>query len=113
MTINYEEFGLTDHKSDSLFGKLLTKVGTDMSKLSGRDKTIAITIEDLEGLNELLLKLGCLNLAGHEGDEFGEITVPLSCNFYPTLVTNDLYIILSEFMTKGIHEGGEVLGVFD
>ena len=104
------EIRLTDHLSDILVGELLTKGDHGVSKLSGWDKTIAITIEDLEGLNELpllllLLGFGVLNLLGHELEESGDINVKL-----PISVLMLSEIILSDFMTKGIHEGDEVLG---
>ena len=34
---------------------------------------VTITVEHLEGLDELLLGVGVLHLAGHEGKKLGEI----------------------------------------
>ena len=53
--------------------ELLAQVGHDVAQLGGGDETVAIAIENLEGLDELLLCVGVLHLAGHKGKELGEI----------------------------------------
>ena len=65
--------GLADHFIDLLIGELLAQVGHDVTQLGGGDETVAIAIENLEGLDELLLGVGVLHLAGHEGKKLGEI----------------------------------------
>ena len=37
------------------------------------ESTVAIAIKNLESLDELLLGVGVLHLAGHKGKELGEI----------------------------------------
>merc|ERR1719510_1642986 len=44
---------LPDHFIDFLIRELLTEIGHDVAQLSSTDETIAIAVEDLEGLNKL------------------------------------------------------------
>ena len=56
-----------------LVGELLAQIGHDVAQLGSRDETVAIAIEHLERLDELLLGVGVLHLAGHKRQELGEI----------------------------------------
>lgn len=40
-----------------------------MTKLSGRDETIAVLVKDFKGLLDLLFAVDVAELAGHEADE--------------------------------------------
>ena len=45
----------------------------DATNQTFENYTVAITIEDLERLDELLLGIGILHLTSHEGQKLGEI----------------------------------------
>merc|ERR1712146_140263 len=79
-----------------------------MTELSSGDETIAITIEHLEGLNELFLGIGVLHLTGHEGKELWEINGAVAISI--DLVDHVLKLGLSWVLTKGAHDGTELLG---
>ena len=69
------DVSLTDHLIDLFVGQLLTKICHDVTQLGRRDQPVAITIEDFEGLDQLLLSVRILHLAGHEGEELREINI--------------------------------------
>merc|ERR1712170_63279 len=46
---------LSDHLIDLLVRKLLTEVSHDVSELGSRDESVAILVEHLKGLKDLLL----------------------------------------------------------
>merc|ERR1719198_1341072 len=46
---------LTDHLVDFLIGELLTQVGHNVTQFSRTDEAIAITIKNLEGLDQFFL----------------------------------------------------------
>eukprot|EP00295_Goniomonas_pacifica_P007279 CAMPEP_0175835060 /NCGR_PEP_ID=MMETSP0107_2-20121207/16388_1 /TAXON_ID=195067 ORGANISM="Goniomonas pacifica, Strain CCMP1869" /NCGR_SAMPLE_ID=MMETSP0107_2 /ASSEMBLY_ACC=CAM_ASM_000203 /LENGTH=77 /DNA_ID=CAMNT_0017148323 /DNA_START=57 /DNA_END=287 /DNA_ORIENTATION=- len=49
------DVGLADHLVDLLVGKLLTEVGHDVAELSSGNEAVAVLVEHLEGLENLLL----------------------------------------------------------
>ena len=51
----------------------LTQVRHDMSQLCGTDVAVSVLVEDLEGLLDLLLRVGVAHLARHHRQELGEI----------------------------------------
>ncbi len=65
-----------------LIGKLLAKVGHDMSELSSADEAIAVLIENAESLTDLLLAVGILHLTGHHGEELREIDSSVSISIH-------------------------------
>ena len=99
---------LADHLIDLLVGELLTEVGHDVTKLSGGDETIAITIEDLEGLDQLLLSISVLHLTGHEGEELGELNGAIAIGI--VLIDRMLNFGLSWVLSKLSHRSTELLG---
>ena len=50
-----------------------SKMVKDATNQTFENYTVAITIEDLERLDELLLGIGILHLTSHEGQKLGEI----------------------------------------
>lgn len=81
--------GLADHFVDLVVSKLLADGGHDVTQFSSGNETIVIAVENLnrsvrsspyirsniaaatylEGLTDLLLRVGVLHLAGHHGQE--------------------------------------------
>ena len=92
------DVGLSDHLVDLLVGQLLSQVCHDVAQLGGRDETVAVTIEDLEGLNQLLLSVRILHLAGHEREELREVdgAVAVSINLVDHVLELGLGGVLSE-----------------
>merc|ERR1739841_105350 len=99
------DIGLSDHLIDLLVGELLSKVGHDVSQLSGGDETVAISIEDLEGLDELLFGVGVLHLSGHEGQELWEVDGSVTVSV--DLVDHVLELSFSWVLSKGSHDSSE------
>eukprot|EP00413_Alexandrium_margalefii_P011874 CAMPEP_0204533936 /NCGR_PEP_ID=MMETSP0661-20131031/12586_1 /ASSEMBLY_ACC=CAM_ASM_000606 /TAXON_ID=109239 /ORGANISM="Alexandrium margalefi, Strain AMGDE01CS-322" /LENGTH=124 /DNA_ID=CAMNT_0051540357 /DNA_START=83 /DNA_END=454 /DNA_ORIENTATION=+ len=58
---------LADHLVDLLVRELLAQVRHDVAKLGRTDEAVAVAVEDLEGLDQLLLGVRVLHLARHEG----------------------------------------------
>ena len=102
------DVGLADHLVDLLVGEFFTEVGHNVTKFSSGDETVTITIEDLESLNQLLLGVGVLHLAGHKGEELGEINGAVTISI--DLVDHVLEFSLSGVLTKGAHDSAELLG---
>merc|ERR1719272_1178843 len=98
------DISLTDHLIDFLVGELLAKVGHDVTKLSSGDETVAILVENLEGL----LGIGVLHLASHQVEELWEIdgSGAISIN----LVDHVLELSLSWVLAEGTHDGSKLLG---
>merc|ERR1712166_641077 len=61
------------HAHELVVGELLAEVGHHVTQLGGRDESVAVLVEDLEGLVELLVGVGVLHLASHQVEELGEI----------------------------------------
>lgn len=61
----------------------LTEVGHDVPELSRGDETIAVLVEHLECLLDLLFAVRVLHLPGHHGQEFGEVdrAIAISIDF--------------------------------
>lgn len=70
ITIN---ISLTNHFINLLVSELFTEVGHDVTQFSGRDETISVLVEDLEGLKDFFLAVCVLHLAGHHCQEFREV----------------------------------------
>jgi len=107
MTITID-ISLSDHLIDLLIGELLSEVGHNVSKLSSGDKTVSISIEDLEGLDELLLSIGILHLSGHEGEELWEINGSVTIGI--DLIDHVLELSLGWVLSEGSHDGTKLLG---
>merc|ERR1712151_584704 len=67
------DISLADHLVHLLIGELFPEIGHDMAELCCTDEAIAIAIENLEGLNELLLRVRVLHLTRHERQELWKI----------------------------------------
>merc|ERR1719482_1117653 len=100
--------GLADHLVDLLVGQLLAEVGHDVAQLSRRDEAVAILVEDAEGLLELLLGVGVLHLARHEGAELGEVNRAVAVSI--DLVDHVLELSLGRVLAERAHDGAKLLG---
>mmetsp|Transcript_5947 Transcript_5947/g.11629 ORF Transcript_5947/g.11629 Transcript_5947/m.11629 type:complete len:244 (-) Transcript_5947:7-738(-) len=99
---------LAQHLIDLLVSQLLTEVRHDMAKLSSRDETVAVLIENTESLLQLLLRVSVLHLASHQRAELREVngSVAVSIN----LVDHVNELSLSWVLAKRAHDGAELLG---
>merc|ERR1712199_141159 len=100
--------GLAEHLIDLLVGELLAEVGHDVAQLGSGDEAVAVLVEDLEGLLDLLLGVRVLHLAGHEGEELGEIDGAVAVSV--DLVDHVLELSLSGVLAQGAHDGAKLLG---
>merc|ERR1712187_1054555 len=62
-----------NHFINFLICQFLTKVRHHMTELGSTDETVAVTIKDLECLNQLLLSVSILHLACHQGQKLGKV----------------------------------------
>eukprot|EP01084_Bolivina_argentea_P181929 314162_1 len=102
------DVGLADHLVDLLVGELLAEVRHDVAELSSGDETVAVLVENAESLLDLLLGVGVLHLAGHQGQELGEIN--RAAAVLVDLVDHVLELSLSGVLAEGAHDGAELLG---
>merc|ERR1711879_237701 len=102
------DIGLADHLIDLFIRELLTKVRHHMTKLGGRDESVAITVEDLEGLDQLLLGVGVLHLARHEAQELGEIDSTVAIRIY--LIDHVLQLSFSWVLAQRAHHRAKLFG---
>merc|ERR1719238_1646969 len=91
-----------------LICELLAKVGHHVSQLSGRDEAIAVLVEDLESLLNLLLGVGVLHLLGHEVQELREVDGARAVGV--DLVNHVLELSLCGILPEGAHDGSQLLG---
>merc|ERR1719506_895979 len=99
---------LTDHLVNLLICQLLAQVGHDVTQLSSRDKPVAIAVKDLEGFNELLLRVCVLHLTCHERQELREVNGSVTISV--DLVDHILELSLGRVLTKGTHDCAQLLG---
>ena len=92
------DIGFTNHFVDFLVGELLSEIGHDVTEFSSADVAVAVLVEDLEGFLDLLLGIGILHLAGHHGQELGEIngSVAVSIDLVDHVLEFGLGGVLSE-----------------
>ena len=102
------DIGLTDHFIDLLVSQLLAQVSHDVAKLGGGDETVTVLVEHLEGLDDFLLAVGVLHLAGHHGKELREINGAIAISI--DLIDHVLELGLSGVLAKGAHDGAQLLG---
>merc|ERR1719456_2060168 len=79
-----------------------------MAKLGGRDESVAIAVEDLEGLDQLLLGVGVLHLARHEAQELREIDSTVAIRI--DLIDHVLQLSLSGVLAQRAHHRAKLLG---
>merc|ERR1719329_2070341 len=99
---------LTDHLVDLLVSQLLAQVGHDMAQFCCADETIAITIKDLECLNELLLGVSVLHLSRHKRQELGEINGSVSISIH--LIDHVLQLSFGGILSQRAHHSSQLLG---
>merc|ERR1711862_667282 len=63
---------LPNHFVDFLIREFLAQVRHDVAQLGCADETVSITIENLEGLDELLFRVCVFHLSCHERQELRE-----------------------------------------
>ena len=102
------DVGLPDHLVDLLVGELLPKVGHDVTELGGGDEAVAVLVEDLEGLEDLLLGVSILHFAGHHGEELGEVDGAVAVGV--DLVDHVHELGLGGVLAEGSHDGAKLLG---
>lgn len=102
------DIGLPDHLVHLLVGELLAEVGHDVAQLSRGDEAVAVLVKDLEGLLDLLLRVGVLHLAGHHGQELGEVDGAVAVGV--DLVNHVLQLALGGVLAKRAHDGAQLLG---
>ena len=90
------DIGITDNLIEFL---LVDEVGHGVTQFGSRYQTVTITIENLEGLNQLV---SVLHLTRHEGEELREIdgTVAVSIDF----LYHILELSLGRVPTKVSHD---------
>ena len=79
-----------------------------MAELGGGDEAVAVLVEDLEGLEDLLLGVGVLHLAGHHGEELGEVDGAVAVGV--DLVDHVHELGLGGVLAQGSHDGAKLLG---
>ena len=99
---------LAEHLVDLLVRELLAEVGHDVAQLGGGDEAVAVLVEHLERLLELLLGVGVLHLAGHEVEELGEVDRAVAVRV--NLVDHVLKFGFSRVLPERAHDGTELLG---
>merc|ERR1719389_794181 len=102
------DVSLTDHLVNLLIGELLAKVGHDVTKLSSGDETVAVLVEHLEGLLDLLLGVGVLHLTSHQVQELGEVDGAGAIGI--DLVDHVLELSLGGVLAEGAHDSSKLLG---
>ena len=105
ITIN---IGLADHFINFLVSELLAQVGHDVTELGGRDETVAVLVEHLEGLDDFLLAVSVLHLASHHSKELREIDGAVAISI--DLIDHVLELGLSGVLAKGAHDSAQLLG---
>jgi hypothetical protein len=76
------DIGLTDHLIHLLVGQLFAEVGHDVSQFGCGNESVSVSIEDLEGLNELLFCVCIFHFSCHEGQEFREVDGSISIGIH-------------------------------
>merc|ERR1712057_40607 len=104
ITIN---ISLTDHLVDLLVGGLLAEVGHDVTELSSGDEAVAVLVEDLEGLLDLLLGVGVLHLLSHEVEELGEVDGAGAIGI--DLIDHVVELSLGGVLAEGAHDSAQLL----
>lgn len=119
--------GLPDHLINLVVGQLLSNRGHDVTELSGGDKAVVITVENLESLSDLLFGVSVLHLAGHHGEELctgasvecyrviepcGRLTgeVDGAVVVSVDLVDHVLKLRLAGVLAEGSHDSAQLLG---
>jgi len=101
------DIGLADHLVDLLIRELLAEVRHHVAQLGSADEAVAIFVKDAEGLLDLLLGVRVVHLAGHQGQELGE--VDCTAAILVNLVDHVLELGLRGVLTEGAHDGAQLL----
>ena len=65
--------GTLEHDVNLLLGEAVTKSGEHLTKLLGINETSEALVKGLEGLEDLMLRVGAAELLAHQGQEHGEV----------------------------------------
>merc|ERR1719478_472285 len=98
----------SDHFIHLLVRQLLTQIGHNMAKLSRANESIAISIEYLERLDQLLLGVSVLHLSGHQTKELWEVNGSITIGV--DLVDHILEFGLGGILTQGAHNSPQLFG---
>ena len=85
-----------------------SEIGHDVAQLGSADEAVAITIEDLEGFNQLLFSVGILHLARHQRQELGEVNCSVA--ICVNLVDHVLQFSLGGVLIQRSHHGSQLFG---
>merc|ERR1719235_1098343 len=99
---------LPNHLINFLICELFAKIGHDMPELGSADEAVAIAVEDLEGLDQFLLRISVLHLPCHQGQELGKIDRSVAVGI--DLVDHVLQLSLCRILTQGSHHRSQLLG---
>ena len=102
------DVSLSDHLVDLFVGQLLAEVRHDVPELGRRDEAVAVLVEDAEGFPDLLLGVGVFHLAGHHGEELGEVDGAVAVGV--DLVDHVHELGLGGVLAQGSHDGAKLLG---
>merc|ERR1719343_1479665 len=91
-----------------LVRELLPEIRHHVAELGRADEAVAVAIEDLEGLDQLLLRVCVLHLPRHQRQELWEVdrAVAVSVDF----VDHVLELSLCGILPQRPHDGAELLG---
>ena len=93
--------------SHLLVGQLFAEVGHDVTKLGSGDEAVAVLVEHLERLLELLLRVGIFHLASHEVEKLGEVDGAVAVRV--NLVDHVLQFGFRGVLAQRAHHGAELL----
>merc|ERR1719203_70710 len=102
------DISLADHLVHLLIGELFPEIGHDMAKLCCTDEAIAIAIEHLESLDELLLRVRVLHLTRHERQKLWKIDGAIAIGVH--LVDHVLQLGLRRILAQRPHDRAQLLG---
>ena len=101
-------YGQSQRLSRTAAARIRTEVGHDVPELSSADVAIAVLIEDLECLLDLLFTIGVAHLARHHGEELREVDRAVAVSV--DLVDHVLELSLCRVLAQRAHDGTELLG---
>mmetsp|Transcript_26522 Transcript_26522/g.70382 ORF Transcript_26522/g.70382 Transcript_26522/m.70382 type:complete len:204 (-) Transcript_26522:20-631(-) len=98
---------LTDHLIHLFVRQLLAQVRHHVAQLCCADEAVAVAVEDLEGLDELLLGVRVLHLPGHEAEELREVDGSVAIGIH--FVDHVLELRLGGVLPQGAHHRAQLL----
>ena len=96
-----------NHFADVLPGKVAFEHLGDFGELAGAKRLLAMLIEDKKRFEELVLRLGILQLGGHESEEF--VVVDLAIHILVNVTDDVIELVLGRIQTKLLHDHLELV----